>query len=278
MLTKQPPSAWIPDASTSEELLRFQRPVRRTALGALAAAVLLAAAAPFLFAELLIVAGALLGAAVALWHPAALVAAPPAAPPPQDEPRAAPPERLSAAPTAIEQRGATPRTEEPPSAAPTAIEQRAAAPRTEEPTSAAPPAAEAPRAEPYSPPACGPRTVLVVDDHDSMLVLVNAFLADAGYRVLEADGGAAALEICRRCDGAIDLLLTDVRMPKMDGPELHRRIVERYPGVKTLFMSGFAREWAAEEGVPEGAELIEKGFTPQELQRRVKAILNGGGR
>ncbi len=261
MLSDEPSTAWMPEpepCGSQRSPLGHRLPARRTALGILAGAVVLGLAAPFFFAELLILAGALIGAAVALWHPGTaadlrlpLIGARPV-PLPSPRPVAPRPARR----TAAELRKSEPR----PALRPPA-----------EPRQEAPGGTETPRSK-----ESGPKTVLVVDDHDSMLVLVKAFLTDAGYRVLEAEGGARALEVCRRHEGAIDLLLTDVRMPKMDGPELCRRVAERHPGIKVLFMSGFAREWAEEEGVPEDAAMIEKGFTPQQLQRRVKAVLNGG--
>ncbi len=303
MLSDPQSRAWIPETEPCGDrwsplsIWRFERrqPARRAALGVLAGAVILGVAAPFFYAELLIVAGALLGAAVALWHPGtavdlrvpALDAPPPlpssrtavsraVTPTIAPHPLAPRPARRTAARRTAARRTAAHRT-----AARRTAERRTAARRDAAESQQTEPRPVRPRVEPQRSSAVrrtgrGPKTVLVVDDHDSMLVLVNAFLTDAGYRVLEAEGGARALEVCRRHGDTIDLLLTDVRMPEMGGPELYRRVAERYPGIRVLFMSGFAREWAAEEGVPEGTAMIEKGFTPQQLQRRVKAVLNGG--
>ena len=72
-----------------------------------------------------------------------------------------------------------------------------------------------------------------------MLVLVNAFLTDAGYRVVEAKGGRQALEACRRLHGGIDLLLTDVIMPNMHGRELYEKLKAKRTELKAVFMSGY---------------------------------------
>ncbi len=119
------------------------------------------------------------------------------------------------------------------------------------------------------------KTVLVVDDQHVVLELVDAFLEDSDYRIYLAGSGRQALEICNRLQGAIDLLLTDVRMPGMNGPELHDRIVNRFPGVKVLFMSGFSAAEAMRFGVPEDAALIVKPFRPAELMQRIRHLIAG---
>ncbi len=121
----------------------------------------------------------------------------------------------------------------------------------------------------------GVKTVLVVDDQHVVLELVDAFLEDCDYRVYLAGSGRQALEICHRVQGAVDLLLTDVRMPGMNGPELHERIVKRYPDVKVLFMSGFSAAEAARFGVPKSAPLIVKPFRPDELLQRMRLLMAG---
>lgn len=119
------------------------------------------------------------------------------------------------------------------------------------------------------------RTVLVVDDQHVVLELVDAFLEDSDYRVYLAGNGRQAIEICDRLGGAVDLLLTDVRMSDMNGPELHERIAARYPGVKVLFMSGFSAAEAARFGMPEDAPLIVKPFRPEELLQRMRHLIAG---
>ncbi len=119
------------------------------------------------------------------------------------------------------------------------------------------------------------KSVLVVDDQHVVLELVDAFLEDFGYRVYLAGSGRQALEICNRVKGSVDLLLTDVRMPGMNGPELYERILERFPDVKVLYMSGFAAAEAGRFGVPDNAQLIVKPFRPDELLQRMRLVLAG---
>ncbi len=121
----------------------------------------------------------------------------------------------------------------------------------------------------------GAKTVLVVDDQHVVLELVDAFLEDTGIRVYLAGSGRQALEVCNRLNGAVDLLLTDVRMPDMNGPELHDRVLERYPRVRVLFMSGFSAAEAARFGVPEDAPLIVKPFRPDDLLQRMRMLMAG---
>ena len=122
------------------------------------------------------------------------------------------------------------------------------------------------------------KTVLVVDDQHVVLELVDAFLEDSEYRVYLAGSGPQALEICQRIGPELDLLLTDVRMPGMNGPELFDRVVERHPRVRVLFMSGFAAQQAAGYGVPKGAPLLVKPFRPLELLARMDQVLTGPAR
>ena len=127
-------------------------------------------------------------------------------------------------------------------------------------------------------PRSAEQTVLVVDDQHVVLELVDAFLEDSEYRVYLAGGGRQALEICQRIGPAVDLLLTDVRMPGMNGPELYERVVARHPCVRVLFMSGFQAQQAAGFGVPKDAPLLVKPFRPAELLERIGEVLAGGTR
>ena len=80
--------------------------------------------------------------------------------------------------------------------------------------------------------------ILLVDDNIGVQFYVWKLLKDAGFTVLTADGGRAALEASRNYPGAIDLLLSDVDMPRMDGLELYRHIAAQRPEIKVLLMSG----------------------------------------
>ena len=121
----------------------------------------------------------------------------------------------------------------------------------------------------------GKQSVLVVDDQRVVLELVDAFLEDSEYQVHLAGSGQQALEICERLERPIDLLLTDVRMPGMNGPELYHRLAARLPGLKVLFMSGFSASESARFGMPANAPLIVKPFRPAELMHRMNLVLAG---
>jgi CheY-like chemotaxis protein len=95
----------------------------------------------------------------------------------------------------------------------------------------------------------GTETVLVVDDEVTIRKLVIDTLAPLGYNVLEADGGQEALQIFKTTDKEIDLLLTDVVMPKMSGRELAEKVEADWPDVKVLFMSGYTDNVIVHQGV-----------------------------
>jgi signal transduction histidine kinase/CheY-like chemotaxis protein len=121
----------------------------------------------------------------------------------------------------------------------------------------------------------GTETVLVVEDELAVLDLACRVLKSAGYSVLTAKSGLEALEIVRGHSGPIDLLLTDVVMPRMAGPELARRFRALRPGSRVLYMSGYTGEAVGRQGVlPEGVQLLEKPFTPDVLTARVRKTLD----
>ena len=113
------------------------------------------------------------------------------------------------------------------------------------------------------PPAVG--TVLLAEDYRRIRELARKILTRRGYRVLDAASGAEALDICREYGDAIDVLLTDVVMPGIHGPELAERVREMRPGIAVLFMSGYPGEAAAAHGLRQEEAFIEKPFTPTAL-------------
>ena len=117
------------------------------------------------------------------------------------------------------------------------------------------------------PGATGGATILVVDDDGDVREVTAAILAARGHAVLTADGGAEALTICARHPGRIDLLLTDVEMPRMTGPLLARAVRTIRPETRVLFMSGNAA--AADLDAP----LLGKPFTVSTLVGRIGALL-----
>lgn len=140
-------------------------------------------------------------------------------------------------------------------------------------TSEAPVAAAAPNTT-ASP--TGDETILLVEDNDMVRDLTRRILVRLGYEVLQADDAESAIRICKGHLGRIDLLLSDVIMPLMNGVELYERVREMRPEVKSLFMSGYAENIVARQGVlPEGTRFIQKPFGTGELANRVRRALEG---
>ena len=120
----------------------------------------------------------------------------------------------------------------------------------------------------------GAGTALVVEDEETVRRLACRVLRAKGYRVLEASSPAEALQLVRQVAPAIDLLLTDIVMPGMSGPALVERLVAGMPGLRVLYMTGYAREAIERQGtLPAGGALLEKPFTAQQLADRVRRAL-----
>jgi DNA-binding NtrC family response regulator len=101
------------------------------------------------------------------------------------------------------------------------------------------------------------------------------FLKESGYRILSAADGQQALQTARQYPGPIDLLLTDVVMPGMNGRVLGERLAPSQPGMKVLYMSGYTDSFIAGHGVLEpGTQLLHKPFTQETLTRKVREILD----
>ena len=117
-------------------------------------------------------------------------------------------------------------------------------------------------------------TVLVAEDDDTLRALVKKVLYQAGYEVLSAAAGDLALEVARTWQGDIDLLVSDVAMPGLEGPELARELTRLRPHTPVLFISTNA---AAMERLPEvsaGMSFLAKPFRPSELLDRVAEMLS----
>lgn len=130
--------------------------------------------------------------------------------------------------------------------------------------------------EDMSPPSPNPeqRTILLIDDEQSVRSIVKRILQRANYKVLEAESGEAALKLVESHTGTIDLVVTDLHMPGLNGPEVVKMLASVRPGLKVLFMSGYAEhDVVARTGVPGGANFLHKPFSGQELTAAVtKAI------
>jgi len=121
----------------------------------------------------------------------------------------------------------------------------------------------------------GTETILLVEDEDQLRIVARGVLRRHGYRVLEARNGGEALLLCERHKGTIDLLLTDVVMPHMSGPELAVRLALLRPEMKLLCMSGYTDDSVVRHGVL-GANIayLQKPITPSSLTRRVRQVLD----
>ncbi len=122
----------------------------------------------------------------------------------------------------------------------------------------------------------GTETVLVVEDDCGVRSLSSEVLSARGYDVIVAKDGVEALELVEHKNLPIDLLMTDVVMPKMNGQELAGKLVERSPETRILFMSGYSDTLISSRGVLRSdAQLIRKPFTPQSLATKVREVLDG---
>jgi PAS domain S-box-containing protein len=126
-----------------------------------------------------------------------------------------------------------------------------------------------------SAPAGGIETILIAEDEDGIRDTLTRTLSAAGYTVLAAANGAAALELAAQHPETIHLLLTDVVMPGMLGDELATHLHERRPAVKVLFMSGYAGDLMNRYGVLQaGVTVLPKPFTKAEILTSIRAIID----
>jgi PAS domain S-box-containing protein len=124
----------------------------------------------------------------------------------------------------------------------------------------------------------GSETILVVEDEPHVRALVAQILQVSGYTVLTAADPAAALALSDRHAGPIHLLLTDVVMPEMSGPELRQRLQSRRPRTRVLYMSGYTDEALGRHGVLDlGTFLLQKPFRSGDLVQKVREVLDAPG-
>ncbi len=120
----------------------------------------------------------------------------------------------------------------------------------------------------------GTETILLVEDEFLVRNLSKKILETCGYRVIEAGDGLEALELCQQ-DSSIDLLMTDVVMPKMGGRELSEKLSEIFPKLKILYTSGYTDDAVVRHGVIGiNKNFIQKPFTPEALSTKIRAILD----
>jgi two-component system, cell cycle sensor histidine kinase and response regulator CckA len=126
-----------------------------------------------------------------------------------------------------------------------------------------------------TPPHRGEETVLLVEDEEIVRNLTSEALSMLGYTVLQAGDGEEALEVCRRHQGEIQLLLTDVVLPQMDGRTLYEAVSRLRSGMKVLYVSGYAETFVVQHGVlSEGVHFLHKPFTVDRLAAKVAEVLS----
>jgi CheY-like chemotaxis protein len=141
------------------------------------------------------------------------------------------------------------------------------------PRAAAP--AELPTATAVAAPRPGDETILLVEDETVVRHLVAEILENTGYTVMQAGDGPSALELLRRHSSKLDLLVTDVVMPGMSGPEVAQAVTSMRPGTQVLYTSGYTDSAIGHHGVLEpGIAFLQKPFSADDLTRKVRALLD----
>jgi len=125
----------------------------------------------------------------------------------------------------------------------------------------------------------GAPTILLVDDDELVMETTCAMLEINGYRVVSTFLPSVALNlVAQQNDFLVDLLVTDVVMPQMNGPELYQRMQERRPGLPVLYISGFSDEAINVIMEDPNANLLAKPFTSTALHKRIEMIFAGQGK
>jgi CheY-like chemotaxis protein len=121
----------------------------------------------------------------------------------------------------------------------------------------------------------GTETILLVEDDESVRVLVRTILRKYGYDILEAQSGGDAFLLCEQHEGTIHLLLTDVVMPRMSGRQLAERLIRIRPKLEVLYMSGHMDDEVMRHGILQSTiAFIQKPITPETLARKVRSVLD----
>jgi len=121
----------------------------------------------------------------------------------------------------------------------------------------------------------GDETILVVEDNHEVRKVTGRILRMQGYRVLEASNGGDSFSISKQHEGPIHLMITDVVMPEMNGPQLAKHLISQHPEMKVLYMSGYVKNFISHQGIL-GKEMnyIQKPFTVNELAKKVREVLD----
>jgi CheY-like chemotaxis protein len=128
-----------------------------------------------------------------------------------------------------------------------------------------------PRQERHGPPV-GAESVLLVEDEATVRTFCKTVLRRHGYQILEAATPSEAFAVLQTSGRSVDLVVTDVAMPGMNGYEMVRRLRSMIPPLKAVYMSGYADQFS--QGIDSNIDLIEKPFTSAQLLRRVRDTLD----
>ncbi len=121
----------------------------------------------------------------------------------------------------------------------------------------------------------GHETILVVEDEPAILRMVTTMVKRSGYNVIPASTPGEAIRLADQHVGLIDLLLTDVVMPEMNGRDLAKKLLERYPNMKRLFMSGYTADVIADQGrIDDAVHFIQKPFTLKDINAKIRQAID----
>ena len=119
----------------------------------------------------------------------------------------------------------------------------------------------------------GSSTILLVEDEDAVRMFASRALKNKGYTVYEADSGVSALKVMEETDAHIDLVISDVMMPQMDGPTLVKKIRETDKNLKVIFISGYAEDALDDNIMDKDFNFLSKPFSLKQLAEQVKEVL-----
>jgi CheY-like chemotaxis protein len=122
----------------------------------------------------------------------------------------------------------------------------------------------------------GTETILLVEDEESLRSVAKEYLTAQGYTVLDAANGVAALDVGQAHNGQIDILVTDVIMPKLGGSALVKHIHKVRPNLKVIYVSGYTEDTIGHHGVlNEGVNFVQKPYSLEGLAKRIREVLDG---